>query len=380
MTENIREKWIKYMQSIVDPVFDALAEGKLHEKFPIRFYGNSDLTPYARLEAFGRAFCGFAPFLNDFERGEEEERLVEAYRVKLTACFDNATNPSSPDYLNFGQRGGEQPLVDAAFLAHGLIRSGSFAASLDEGLKKQIVEALKLSRRIVAHESNWLLFSGMVEAGIHVLGGDADMMRVAYCVRQHHQWFHGDGFYGDGAAFHMDYYHSFVIQPMQIDITRTFKDMTIPGFPIATYHDRTVARGARYAEILERMINHDGTYAYVGRSLTYRFGAFQLLSQACLQHFCQISPAMVRCALTAVIDRVMESGIFDENGWLLHGIYGEQPALAEPYISTGSLYLCSAVFLPLGLPESDPFWSGANEPWTSQKMLAGVNVPADHAR
>ena len=375
-----REKWIKHMQSIVDPVFDALAEGRLHEKLPMRFYGNDDRRPYACLEAFGRAFCGFAPFLNDFERNEDEKALAEAYRAKLAVCFDKATDPSSPDYINFGQRGGEQPLVDAAFLAHGLIRSGSFATSLDESLKKQIIEAFKLSRRIVAHESNWLLFSGMVEAGIHILGGEADMMRVAYCVRQHHQWFHGDGLYGDGAAFHMDYYNSFVIQPMQIDITRTFKDMTIPGFPIATYHDRTVSRGARYAEILERMINHDGTYAYVGRSLTYRFGAFQLLSQACLQHFCQISPAMVRCALTAVIDRVMESGIFDENGWLLHGIYGEQPALAEPYISTGSLYLCSTVFLPLGLPESDPFWSGADEPWTSQKILAGSNVPADHAR
>ena len=42
--------------------------------------------------------------------------------------------------------------------------------------KKQIVEAFKISRRIVAHESNWLLFSGMVEAGIHVLGGDAGIL------------------------------------------------------------------------------------------------------------------------------------------------------------------------------------------------------------
>ena len=76
----------------------------------------------------------------------------------------------------------------------------------------------------------------------------------------------------------------------------------------------------------------------------------------------------------------MESGIFDESGWLLHGIYGEQIGLSEPYISTGSLYLCSAVFLPLGLPESDPFWSGADEPWSSKKIFAGVDVKSDHAR
>ncbi len=375
-----REKWINNMLSIVDPVFNALEKGELHERMPVRFYGTDDRRPYACLEAFGRAFCGFAPFLNDFERDEKEEALANEYRARLEVCFDKATDPNSPDYMNFGQRGGEQPLVDAAFLAHGLIRSGSFAASLDEDLKKQIIEALKLSRRIVAHESNWLLFSGMVEAGIHILGGDADMMRVAYSVRQHQFWYHGDGIYGDGAVFHMDYYNSFVIQPMLIDIARVFRDKSVPGFPISQLCDRAVARASRYAEILERMINHDGTYVYVGRSLTYRFGAFQLLSQACLQHFCQISPAMVRCALTALIDRVMESGIFDENGWLLHGIYGEQISLAEPYICTGSLYLCSAVFLPLGLPESDPFWSGEDEMWTAKKMVSGLSVTADHAK
>ena len=368
------------MTDIVDPVFDALAEGKLHEKLPMRFYGTDDRTPYGCLEAFGRAFCGFAPFLDDFERDEKEETLAREYRARLVTCFDMATDPASPDYMNFGQRGGEQPLVDAAFLSHGLIRSGSFVDSLDEKLKKQIVEALKLSRRIVAYESNWLLFSGMVETGIYILGGEADMMRVAYCVRQHHQWFHGDGMYGDGAAFRMDYYNSFVIQPMLIDITRVFRDKNIPGFPVAQMCDRAIVRASRYAEILERMISHDGTYAYVGRSITYRFGAFQLLAQSCLQHFCTMSPAMVRCALTAVIERVMESGIFDKDGWLLHGIYGEQIGLSEPYICTGSLYLCSTVFLPLGLPDSDPFWSGADEPWTAKKILSGVNVPADHAR
>lgn len=368
------------MREIVDPVFDALEKGELHAKLPMRSYGKDDRSPYACLEAFGRAFCGFAPFLNDFERDDEEEALAVAYRAKLITCFDKATDPSSPDYMNFGQRGGEQPLVDAAFLAHGLLRAPDFVSSLNENLKKQIVEAFKISRCIVAHESNWLLFSGMVEAGIHVLGGEADMMRVAYCIRQHQQWYYGDGVYGDGAVFHMDYYNSFVIQPMLIDIARVFRNKEIPGFPVAVFCDRSVARASRYAEILERMIAHDGTYTYVGRSLTYRFGAFQLLAQSCLQHFCQLSPAMVRCALTAVIDRVMESGIFDENGWLLHGIYGEQPALSEPYISTGSLYLCSAVFLPLGLPETDPFWSGDDEKWTSQKVFGGINVAADHSR
>ena len=71
--------------------------------------------------------------------------------------------------------------------------------------------------------------------------------------------------------------------------------------------------------------------------------------------------------------------LFDENGWLRLGLYGSQPDLAESYISTGSLYLCTAVFLPLGLPADDPFWTSPEEPWTSKKIWSGDPLPADHA-
>ena len=71
--------------------------------------------------------------------------------------------------------------------------------------------------------------------------------------------------------------------------------------------------------------------------------------------------------------------MFDENGWLTLGVCGHQPDMAEFYISTGSLYLCSAVFLPLGLPESHPFWADADCPWTAKRLWGGENVLCDHA-
>jgi hypothetical protein len=55
------------------------------------------------------------------------------------------------------------------------------------------------------------------------------------------------------------------------------------------------------------------------------------------------------------------------------------PDLGEFYITTGSLYLCADIFLPLGLPETDAFWSDPAAPWTSVKIWNGENVPADHA-
>jgi hypothetical protein len=53
--------------------------------------------------------------------------------------------------------------------------------------------------------------------------------------------------------------------------------------------------------------------------------------------------------------------------------------LGESYISTGSLYLCAAVFLPLGLKATDAFWSAPAEDWTSRRIWRGEDAPADHA-
>jgi len=93
-----------------------------------------------------------------------------------------------------------------------------------------------------------------------------------------------------------------------------------------------------------------------------------------------LSPAQVRCALTAVIQRTLSApGTFDKDGWLTIGVCGHQPGLGEGYISTGSLYLCTTVFLPLGLPPEDPFWDDPNEPWTAKKIWSGGDAPIDRA-
>lgn len=56
-----------------------------------------------------------------------------------------------------------------------------------------------------------------------------------------------------------------------------------------------------------------------------------------------------------------------------------KPNLADFYINTGSCYLASVVFLPLGLPDTDPFWTDKPETWTAVKIWNGEDVAADHA-
>jgi hypothetical protein len=219
----------------------------------------------------------------------------------------------------------------------------------------------------------------MVEAALLKFGGQWDAMRVDYALRQHEAWYKGDGIYGDGPGFHWDYYNSFVIQPMLLDVLKTMLDA---GQNVRDTYEEALRRARRYAAIQERLISPEGTFPPIGRSLAYRFGAFQLLAQMALARNLpeEVQPAQVRSALTAVIKRSIEApGTFDRNGWLTIGFAGHQPGLGETYISTGSLYLCTVGMLPLGLPATDEFWSAPPQAWTAKLIWSGEDAKADKA-
>lgn len=40
--------------------------------------------------------------------------------------------------------------------------------------------------------------------------------------------------------------------------------------------------------------------------------------------------------------------------------------------------MTTLAFLPLGLPASDPFWTDADQPWTSVKAWGEMEFPIDH--
>ena len=376
--ENERSYWLTVMRKIADPVLLNLEKETLIREIPTDFHPDRKL--YIALEAFGRTLQGIAPWLEVTGLTGSEAAEQEKMRFVARRALENAVNPASPDYMNFSGGYG-QPLVDAAFLSHAVVRAPrELYEKLSPEGKKNLAAALRATRRFTPFYSNWLLFSAMVEAALCVMGEeDYDLTRVAYAVTSMENWYAGDGAYGDGPHFHWDYYNSFVIHPMLVDVLRVFRDKR-PEFLSSL--EKATARGARYAAVEEELINADGSYPVFGRSTTYRFGAFHALAQAALEGYLPegLSPARVRSALTAVIRKVTENEeTFDEKGWLTPGVYGRQPDLAEEYISVGSLYLSAAVFLPLGLLPDHPFWKGEAEDWTAKLIWSGKNVTRDHA-
>lgn len=376
-----RAYWVSVLTKIADPLLVSLSNEKLKAIMPVEAKAGheADRRTVTHLEAFGRLMDGISPWLELGPDNSSEGLLRSKYISLAQKCLSVATNPSSPDFMNFTKGG--QPLVDAAFLAHGLLRGfDQLWQPLDHTTKANIIKALKSTRVIKPGYNNWLLFSAMIEAFLLKIGEEWDPMRVDYAIKKHIlDWYKGDGMYGDGPDFHWDYYNSFVIQPMLLEVIKVMVDK---GKESNETYKLVLARAKRYATIQERLISPEGTFPAIGRSLAYRFGAFQLLSQITLMNELpsNISPAQVRSALSMVIHNMIEApGTFDNNGWLTIGFHGHQPGIGETYISTGSLYLCTAGLLPLGLPPSDPFWTSPAADWTQKKVWNGQDLPNDHA-
>jgi hypothetical protein len=376
---NQRRYGVGVLDKVGRPVLEALSRRELRKAMPVETAGSAEkLKRYTHLEAISRLLVGIAAWLQAPDLRSEEKELQQKFAALARECLDAATDPKSPDFMNFSE--GQQPLVDTAFLAQAIIRApGTLWKNLDFRPRKQLVSALEASRVIVPINNNHVLFAAVIEAALLSMEQSTRQDRLEDYLRQMLAWYRGDGLYADGEYFRFDYYNSFVIHPTLLDIfgllrqkDRRFEDVYV----------LVLRRARRCAEIQERLIGPDGTFPSVGRSITYRFGAFQTLGQIALLRELpeRIAPGQVRCALTAVIRRMMGApGTFDENGWLRVGFCGHQVALGETYVSTGSLYLCSAGLLPLGLPPSDAFWSEPPARWTSQRLWAGETLSADRA-
>ena len=374
-----RAYWVSVLKRLAEPVLSNLAKGNLRRQMPVETSGEiANRRLCTHLEAFARTLVGISPWLEARDLSGDEARLQTHFIELAQTGMDRATDPDSADFLNFSQ--GSQPLVDAAFLAQAILRSPKVLfSSLDKRVQRRLLDALKSSRIIKPPNNNWVLFAALVETAL-LQGGEGTIQeRLEGNLQRMLDWYLGDGVYGDGPQFHFDYYNSFVIHPALVDILVILKqqdDRFLPAF------ETVLERARRYAEIQERLIAPDGTFPGVGRSLAYRFGVFHALAQMALKGRLpnSVKPAQVRCALTAVIRRMMEApGTFDQQGWLRIGFLGHQLPMGETYVSTGSLYLCTAGLLPLGLSPRDPFWSAPAARWTAQRLWAGEALPRDHA-
>ncbi|GAA4200558.1 DUF2264 domain-containing protein [Pedobacter jeongneungensis] len=375
-----RQFWLQQMDKMVRPVLYNLAKDSLRIAMPqvtsIHIDNKDHRIKVQYVEVLGRVLSGIAPWLQLEDGDAKEIALRKQYREWVIQGLKNSLDSNARDFMNY-DIGGQQ-LVDASYVALAIIRAPWIWEHLDAKNQALMVKSIITTRKFKPVFSNWLLFSAMNEAFLAKFGYSWDPMRVDYALQQMEQWYVGDGMYKDGSTYAFDYYNSYVIHPYLAKIAE------IIGSKVKDYNgmfEKIRRRNERYAVIQERLINTDGTYPATGRSIVYRGGAFHHLADMAYRKALpkQLSPEQVRCALTAVIRKTLESPTTYKNGWLTIGLYGSQPDLGDFYNNQGSPYICTNIFLPLGLPASDPFWTNPPAKWSAQRIWAGEDFPNDHS-
>lgn len=377
---NDREYWVELLYKIAYPVLSNLSKGQLRKNMPVEvsplWDGRNKSLAY--MEAFGRTMAGIAPWFTLTDDATKEGTQRKELREFALQSFTNSVDTSNPDYLLWNKE--SQPLVDAAFIAQSFLRAPSALwEPLSNTAKQNFIKEFKALRRVKPGANNWVLFAAIIETFLLAIDEQYDEERINNAISKINEWYKGDGWYGDGEHFHFDYYNSYVIQPMLVDVLNVLVKKGKRGHDS---YDLAIKRMQRYSDFLERLVSPEATYPAFGRSITYRVAVFQPLSQLALMEMLptHITAPQVRSVLTAVMKRMFQQpGIFTKDNWLQLGFAGHQPSVADSYSNTGSMYLASAAFLPLGLSPDHLFWTGPFTEWSSRQAWSGKPFKKDYA-
>lgn len=372
------------LAKMAEPVLGPMSEGKLQKVF------EPELSPtwdgrnpkVAYLECFGRLISGIAPWLALPDDDTSEGRLRARLRRQAVASYAHSVDPASPDYLLWRSEG--QPLVDSAYFTNAFLRAPKqLWEPLDPTTKQRVVHEIQGLRRVSPPYTNWLLFAAMNEAFLLSIGEQWDPVRIDLAVRKINEWYVGDGWYADGPRFHFDHYGSYVIHPMLVEILEVLaaSGAKFNNLNATELLDQATKRMQRFGEHLERLIASDGSYAPIGRSLTYRTAVFQPLGLLAWRKRLpkSLPEGQVRAATVAAQRAVFRNpSNFNDKGYLTIGFAGHQATLGDIYSNAGSMYIASESLIALGLPATDSYWTAPALPWTMKKAFGGQPFPKDY--
>lgn len=370
-----RQQWADLCYRIARPVLENMSREELQKNMQLELSPTWDGRDrrVAYMETFGRLMAGISPWLSLPDDDTPEGRRRSQLRQWALKAYRNAVDPASPDCLLW--KGPTQILVDAAYLAESFLRAPEATwKQLDKETQQRYIQRFKELRVIRPAYNNWLLFRAMTEAFLMSIGEEADQYALTVAVNKINEWYLSDGWYSDGPEMALDYYNSYVIHPMYIEVLETCKAC---GFWTPVTPQLAVRRMQRFNVFLERLISPEGTYPAFGRSVVYRMGAFQTMAMAAWKYGLPegISNGQVRSALTAVMKNMFAvEGNFNSSGFLQLGFAGHQPGLANYYTNNGSLYMTSLVFMPLGLRPT--ILSGQIPPSRGPRRRHGADSPS----
>jgi hypothetical protein len=301
LTKSDREKWVDLAYKIAAPVLENMSKGLLHQNMIYEYspnFHNGDKN-ILYMECFGRLMDGISPWLSLPEDDTKEGKIRKKLHELALKSYKNAVDPNSKDMLLWNATDSSQPLVDAAYLAESFLRAPTTTwDKLDE-----------------------------------LFGKKPDINKLNYIINTINSWYIGDGWYSDGPIFQMNYYNSFVIHPMFIQILEIMEKNKLK-VPISS--KLAIKRMQRFNIFLERLISPEGYFPAFGRSIVYRVACFQTLALSIWKYRLpdNLTNGGVRSALTKVLENMFKiKGNFNKNKYLIanFGVVGDYSFLCYKF-------------------------------------------------
>lgn len=324
--------------------------------------GASYPAAIAGMEGFSRVLWGLVPLMAGGGSGDLWDIVLDGIR--------HGTDPAHDEY--WGEVADyDQRLVEMAVFGFAL-------ALIPERIWEPLspVERDNLYNwlnRINAHpcyDCNWLFFNVLVNVGFRRAGLEYNAEQLENNLERIDAFYLEDGWYSDGIEGHCDYYVPFAFHYYGLLYSR------IMGEEDPERSRKFRERAQAFAANFLAWFAPDGSALPYGRSLTYRFSQSAFWGAMAYAGVDSPLPAGV---LKGLVLRHLRwwfrKPIFDSGGILTVGYAYPNLVMSENYNSPGSPYWALKAFLPLALPEDDPFWTAEELPLPEMPALI-VQKPA----
>lgn len=344
-----REIWFNYMKNLSYPILNKLYTGDC-ENIKIQGYNTKNFS----LEGFCRTFVGISYWMNTNQINLDEKKLSDEY-IKYINQILILFFERKKYIIHYND---PQLIVEFAILCLSFFRSeNTIWCKLNHNLKNKILDSIEIvSKYKNTSINNWLLFESIIHLFLLNNGRKYDENKIVNNLNIVNSWYLGEGFYLDGKKFSMDYYNSFVIHPFLIEIILKLPSELTKKLKMK--YLTVLERSQEYSKFLMEITHKNGDFPRLGRSITYRFGAFHIISLLVYLNkinFDNLNDINIK--LTNVLRRFELKSITNKLGLLEIGFKNNEKYLGETYINTGSLYFCMNFFLALGLDEKNKFWN-----------------------
>jgi len=313
------------------------------------FTGASHSPDVAEMEGFSRVLWGLAPY---WAGGGDPGPLWDVCLRGIA----NGTDPAHREY--WGDAGDcDQRLVEMAAPGFALaLAPERIWEPLGERERRNLSNWLNQINRRSIYDCNWLFFRVLVNLGFRRIGLPYDREQMERSLKRIDDFYLGDGWYADGDGGHRDYYVPFGFHYYGLVYAKLMGA-------------EDPERAARYRERAETFARHflrwfaaDGSALPYGRSLAYRFAQSAFWSALAFAGTEAVPAGVIKGLVLRNLRWWFRRPIFDPSGVLTIGYAYPNLIMAEQYNSPGSPYWALKTFLPLALPENDPFWRAEELP------------------